>query len=696
MMSFKQWMVLLGIYTIYMLIGAAVFISLEKDNELVERADLLNLKERVIDFVAGLDNDTQPDAEKVLTDVGEICSHDFLTVEQDAPLTWSLWNSFFFTFTVITTIGFGHMSPATPWGRVFCIIYALFGVPLNGILIAVLADIFSNKIVNSHVRARAKRYESWLGVATDAVLYLVPGFIVFLVIPAAVLLAVEDDWNYLDSFYFAFITLTTIGFGDYVAGRQDLDHMWIWTYKIVMVVWIVFGLGYIVMIITFIQKALKSKKIHRVEQKVARTLKKQAAKIHQNLQTDLKRLREVVTALSVLPDDSEEDSSKEKVLKRCASQPAMPQGAGGVEDKEDHTFPRSAMSGHLSSANTDRLKTFRQALSEAAVNKKDRLRSLSSLEDVALFLEMVESLLREHEAGISKEADDQARHILNDPDSASDDDSSYDSGTADVKHKEDLEAGICNQAFVGDKGEVEVVKKKPRHDADGTSKKDAEREGDPSVNQRVQQRLNSLLKGVDVKSSRGLLRQRSLREGVTSSGQLLGEMESIVCKPFSNPDLPDACSASDPSSRLDRRGSNSVPGRIKNESVKSYPNLSTVFPPPSSDAVDHRPALQADAHHPEKRAGRRWSVGNEHHRKESPRDGHHAPHHFLAGIKLSAARSAKDLSSSPLSLFSHWIHSNNPKSENVQEAEKPKEKEKKESISSDESEEATKPQYTRL
>ncbi|XP_042858409.1 open rectifier potassium channel protein 1-like, partial [Penaeus japonicus] len=105
MMSFKQWMVLLGIYTIYMLIGAAVFISLEKDNELVERADLLNLKERVIDFVAGLDNDTQPDAEKVLTDVGEICSHDFLTVEQDAPLTWSLWNSFFFTFTVITTIG---------------------------------------------------------------------------------------------------------------------------------------------------------------------------------------------------------------------------------------------------------------------------------------------------------------------------------------------------------------------------------------------------------------------------------------------------------------------------------------------------------------------------------------------------------------------------------------------------------------
>lgn len=48
MMSFKQWLALLGIYTIYMLIGAAVFISLEKDNELAGREELRDLKGRVI------------------------------------------------------------------------------------------------------------------------------------------------------------------------------------------------------------------------------------------------------------------------------------------------------------------------------------------------------------------------------------------------------------------------------------------------------------------------------------------------------------------------------------------------------------------------------------------------------------------------------------------------------------------------
>lgn len=53
----------------------------------------------------GLDNESRPGAEVVLEDVGGVCGHDFLSAGDDEPLTWSLWNSFFFTFTVITTIG---------------------------------------------------------------------------------------------------------------------------------------------------------------------------------------------------------------------------------------------------------------------------------------------------------------------------------------------------------------------------------------------------------------------------------------------------------------------------------------------------------------------------------------------------------------------------------------------------------------
>ena len=48
-------------------------------------------------------------------------------------------------------------------------------------------------------------------------MYLIFGHVVFIFIPAVAIKFIED-WSYLDSVYFAFITLTTIGFGDLVAG----------------------------------------------------------------------------------------------------------------------------------------------------------------------------------------------------------------------------------------------------------------------------------------------------------------------------------------------------------------------------------------------------------------------------------------------------------------------------------------------
>ena len=49
-------------------------------------------------------------------------------------------------------------------------------------------------------------------------LFLLWGLVMHLVMPPFVFMSLEG-WSYLEGFYLSFITLTTVGFGDYVAGK---------------------------------------------------------------------------------------------------------------------------------------------------------------------------------------------------------------------------------------------------------------------------------------------------------------------------------------------------------------------------------------------------------------------------------------------------------------------------------------------
>jgi len=81
----------------------------------------------------------------------------------------------------------------------------------------------------------------------------------FILLPAVVF-AVVDNWEFVDAVYFAFITLSTIGFGDLVAGKDikdDVSDAWKLVYEVFIIVWIVFGLGYILMVINLVTDAYK-------------------------------------------------------------------------------------------------------------------------------------------------------------------------------------------------------------------------------------------------------------------------------------------------------------------------------------------------------------------------------------------------------------------------------------------------------
>lgn len=63
---------------------------------------------------------------------------------------------------------------------------------------------------------------------TCTALFLLWGLLVHLVLPPVVFMYMEG-WSYLEGLYYSFITLTTVGFGDYVAGwfhfRLNITHL---------------------------------------------------------------------------------------------------------------------------------------------------------------------------------------------------------------------------------------------------------------------------------------------------------------------------------------------------------------------------------------------------------------------------------------------------------------------------------------
>uniref|UniRef100_UPI0037E88EE9 potassium channel subfamily K member 5-like isoform X2 n=1 Tax=Semicossyphus pulcher TaxID=241346 RepID=UPI0037E88EE9 len=157
--------------------------------------------------------------------------------------TWDWVNSVIFASTIVTTIGFGNVAPKTKGGRLFCILYGLCGIPLCLVWISELGSFFGD---------RAKRLSQILirkGVSVKKVqftctaLFLLWGLFVHLVIPPLVFMSVEK-WNYLDGLYYSFITLTTVGFGDYVAGvNPEIEYPRL--YRVFAELWIYMGLAWL-------------------------------------------------------------------------------------------------------------------------------------------------------------------------------------------------------------------------------------------------------------------------------------------------------------------------------------------------------------------------------------------------------------------------------------------------------------------
>ncbi|XP_054837370.1 potassium channel subfamily K member 15 [Eublepharis macularius] len=190
----------------YLLVGAAVFDALESEAETGHKR-LLEQKRLDLQRKYSFSSEDYRELERLV-----------LRAEPHrAGRQWRFAGSFYFAITVITTIGYGHAAPGTDAGKVFCMFYAILGIPLTLVMFQSLGE-----RMNILVRMVLKKIKKCLGMRQTTVSMknmVVVGFLSCmgtLGIGAAAF-SYFEGWTFFHAFYYCFITLTTIGFGDFVA-----------------------------------------------------------------------------------------------------------------------------------------------------------------------------------------------------------------------------------------------------------------------------------------------------------------------------------------------------------------------------------------------------------------------------------------------------------------------------------------------
>ncbi|GFU06166.1 open rectifier potassium channel protein 1 [Nephila pilipes] len=298
--SKKELFGLLIVFIAYVLLGGLIFMLLESPLEEKLRSEIEELRNEFQDKLdrLGDPNVTREDMERLMLRLSS--AHRMSLIDEagnDTHSNWSFGNSFFFAITVVTTIGYGHLSPSTTPGRLFCVLYATIGIPLTGIVLAAIGGHYSQRLVKDIQKARKSR-NSRLALAFSATKCLVPWLFVFLVVPAGIFMWLEQ-WSFVDSFYYCFITLSTIGFGDFVAGNFEGEYVGF--YKTFVVLWIIFGLGYLAMILNYISRMMRCKQIRKVERKLSSSIYQTQQKMGQRLDEVYQILHDVSRSRTTRP-----------------------------------------------------------------------------------------------------------------------------------------------------------------------------------------------------------------------------------------------------------------------------------------------------------------------------------------------------------------------------------------------------------
>ncbi|CAJ0586439.1 unnamed protein product, partial [Mesorhabditis spiculigera] len=235
---------------LYLCLGAFIFHILERDAEIKERRQFKDDSERLRILVCNRSTSCLERLEELLA----LHAQGTVSGVGSDRDRFDLAGSFFFSGTVISTIGFGTATPRTILGRAATIGYGVVGctccVLFFNLFLERLITAFSYLLRYFHEKKVRRRLmlasnnkpitllvnnEDYAESASSCeavdnwrpsvykVFFCLLTLSALLISTAALVYSCVEDWPYIDALYFCFISFATIGFGDYVSNQKDVS-----------------------------------------------------------------------------------------------------------------------------------------------------------------------------------------------------------------------------------------------------------------------------------------------------------------------------------------------------------------------------------------------------------------------------------------------------------------------------------------
>ena len=145
-------------------------------------------------------------------------------------------------FCFVFVIGYGHSTPQTVGGKIFCMFYALAGIPLCIVMFQSVGERL-NTFVTFLLKQLRKCFRMKSAEVSETHLIMVAmNLSTIILTTGAAAFSYYEGWEYINSLYYCFITLTTIGFGDFVALQKDNALSYKPHYVAFSLIFILFGL----------------------------------------------------------------------------------------------------------------------------------------------------------------------------------------------------------------------------------------------------------------------------------------------------------------------------------------------------------------------------------------------------------------------------------------------------------------------